>query len=64
MKELRPPSPGRQTIRVLFAFDLMRQAVLLVGGDKTNDWEKWYRRNIPLADERFEQYLRDTREGR
>jgi hypothetical protein len=60
MKELRPPSPGRTTIRVLFAFDPVRQAVLLVGGDKTNDWDKWYRRNIPLADERFERHLRQV----
>jgi len=58
MKELRPPAPGRRAIRVLFAFDPARQAVLLVGGDKANDWEKWYRRNVPLADSRFEQYLR------
>ena len=59
MKELRPPSSGRQTIRVLFAFDPDRAAILLVGGDKTNNWNKWYRRNVPLADRRFERHLRD-----
>jgi len=64
MKELRPPTPDRQTIRVLFAFDPLRQAVLLVGGDKANDWMKWYKRNIPLADERFERYLTDLEIGR
>ena len=66
MKELRPPAPGRLTIRVLFAFDPVRQAVLLVGGDKANDWEGWYRRAIPLADSRFERYLldMDAKEGR
>jgi len=59
MKELRPPSAGRQTIRVLFAFDPARAAILLVGGDKTNNWNRWYRRNVPLADSRFERHLRD-----
>ena len=57
MKELRPPAPGRLTIRVLFAFDPVRQAILLVGGDKRNDWDKWYKRNIPLADARFARHL-------
>jgi len=58
LKELRPPSAGRQTIRVLFAFDPDRAAILLVGGDKTGNWDRWYRRNVPLADERFERHLR------
>ena len=62
MKELRPPSPGRTTIRVLFAFDPDRQAILLVGGDKTNDWEQWYRRNVPLADALFGRYLAERGE--
>jgi len=57
MKELRPPAPGRTTLRVLFAFDPGRQAILLVGGDKTNDWERWYRRNIPIADARFARHV-------
>lgn len=34
MKELRPGSTGRTEIRLLFAFDLEREAILLVGGDK------------------------------
>ncbi|MCL2482823.1 MAG: type II toxin-antitoxin system RelE/ParE family toxin [Propionibacteriaceae bacterium] len=62
MKELRPPSSGRQTIRVLFAFDPRRQAILLVGGDKTDNWDKWYRRNIPVADERFERHVKNIQE--
>jgi hypothetical protein len=57
MKELRPPVPGRQAIRVLFIFDPARTAVLLVGGDKARDWVKWYRRNIPLAEARYERHL-------
>jgi hypothetical protein len=61
MKELR--STGGH-LRVLFAFDPRQRAVLLVGGDKTNDWKGWYRTNIPKADKLFEQHLRDNgREG-
>lgn len=56
MKELRPGSTGRTEMRVLFAFDLDRRAVLLVGGDKSTDWKGWYVVNIPIADERFTQH--------
>jgi hypothetical protein len=56
MKELRPGSTGRTEIRVLFAFDMERQAILLVGGDKSNDWTGWYKVNIPIADERFDEH--------
>lgn len=56
MKELRPGSTGRTEIRVLFAFDVARRAVLLVGGDKSKDWRGWYRVNIPLADQRFAEH--------
>ena len=43
---------------MLFAFDLKRQAMLLVGGDKSGDWRGWYQRNIPIADERFDEHQR------
>lgn len=51
MKELRPGSRGRSELRILFAFDPVRRAILLVAGDKAGNWKKWYRTNIPLADE-------------
>lgn len=54
MKELRPGSTGRSEIRVLFAFDRIRRAILLVGGDKSDDWGGWYEINVPVADDRFE----------
>lgn len=57
MKELRPGSAGRSEIRVLFAFDPVRQAVLLVAGDKAGKWNQWYKRAIPLADDRFDEHL-------
>jgi hypothetical protein len=56
MKELRPGSTGRTEIRVLFAFDKKRMAILLVGGDKSDNWAGWYDANIPIADERFKKH--------
>jgi hypothetical protein len=64
MKELRPGSTGRTEIRVLFAFDLERKAILLVGGDKSDDWKGWYDANIPIADKRLDEHqkkLQDTK---
>lgn len=57
MKELRPGSSGRSEMRILFVFDPARKAILLVAGDKAGNWQKWYRTNIPLADERYGQHL-------
>jgi hypothetical protein len=53
MKELRAGS-----MRALYAFDPRRHAVVLLAGDKANDWSGWYRRNIPVADRRYDQHLR------
>ncbi len=52
MKELRAG-----TIRVLFAFDPKRTAILLIGGDKRHQWQEFYTRTIPLADELFDEHL-------
>jgi hypothetical protein len=54
MKELRPGSTGRTEIRLLFAFDKKRKAILLVGGDKSENWKRWYTTNIPIADDRLD----------
>jgi hypothetical protein len=32
------------------------KAILLVGGDKSDDWRGWYHRNIPIADDRFDDH--------
>ena len=56
MKELRPGSTGRSEIRILFAFDPKRRAILLVAGDKAGRWKQWYDQNIPLADDRFDEW--------
>ena len=57
MKELRPGSTGRSEVRVLFAFDPRRRAILLVGGDKAGAWAKWYALNVPIADQRYDAHL-------
>ncbi|WDO08794.1 type II toxin-antitoxin system RelE/ParE family toxin [Streptomyces murinus] len=57
LKELRPGSSGRSEIRILFLFDVRRQAVLLMAGDKAGNWDGWYRDAIKLAEERYERYL-------
>src|SRR4051812_10330344 len=57
MKELRAGS-----MHALFAFDPLRQAIVLVGGDKRDDWTGWYERNIPLADELLDAHLESLRE--
>lgn len=56
MKELRPGSTGRTEVRVLFAFDRQRHAILLVGGDKSRDWRGWYKVNVPVADLLLEEH--------
>jgi hypothetical protein len=55
MKEVR--SVGGH-LRALFAFDPHRRAIVLLGGDKTNDWKGWYKRNIPIADRLYDRHLR------
>lgn len=52
MKELRAG-----TIRILFAFDPRRSAILLIGGDKRGRWQEFYERMIPLADDLFDEHL-------
>lgn len=60
MKELRPAGT---TVRVLFAFDPKRQAILLVAGDKAGQWKAWYRENVPVAEARYEAWLDDQQKG-
>jgi hypothetical protein len=58
MRELRVQHAGRP-YRVLYAFDPGRNAVLLVGGEKTGD-ERWYEAAIKLADRLWDEYLNGT----
>lgn len=61
MKELRPGSSGSTEIRVLFVFDPWRSAILLVGGDKSGNWIRWYRTAIPRAERAYEKYLSERK---
>jgi hypothetical protein len=54
MKELRPRGGF---IRILFAFDPRRMAILLLGGDKRDRWSSWYEEMIPVADRLFDEHL-------
>lgn len=49
----------RRDIRVLFAFDPHRAAILLIGGDKSGEWSTWYDRVVPVADNLFDEHLRE-----
>lgn len=57
LKELRPPSTGDSEVRILFVFDPVRRMVLLVAGDKSNNWRRWYEAAIPLAEARYAEHL-------
>ena len=59
LRELRVQSSGRP-LRILYAFDPQRQAVLILGGDKTGD-DRFYLRMIPRAEAIWERYLEDLR---
>lgn len=62
IRELRAQSGGRP-LRVLYAFDPLRQAVLLIGGDKTGD-DRFYQRMIPQAEQIWEEYRRQQHKGK
>ncbi len=66
MRELRVQSGGRP-LRIFYAFDPRRTAMLLIGGDKTGD-TKFYERMIPIADGLYDEHLRElskeTNDGR
>jgi hypothetical protein len=62
LRELRIQSGGRP-LRVFYAFDPIRQAVLILGGDKTGD-DRFYERLIPVVEAIWEQYLREVQGGR
>lgn len=59
LKELRPGSGGRSEIRIIFAFDPTRSALLLLGGDKSGSWNRWYRESVPVAERLYIEYTTD-----
>ena len=59
MKELRVSKAG--ALRVLFAFDPRRHAILLLGGDKSGRWKEWHNWAIPQADDLYDTHLEELR---
>jgi hypothetical protein len=59
MRELRVQSQG-DPIRVFYAFDPKRSAILLIGGSKTGD-DRFYERLIHRADNLYEEHLQKLR---
>jgi hypothetical protein len=59
LRELRVQSNGRP-LRVFYAFDPARQAVLLLGGDKTGD-ASFYERMVRACERIWQEYLNETR---
>lgn len=55
MRELRVQSEGRP-LRIFYAFDPRRSAILLIGGDKTGD-KRFYDRLIAVADTLYDVHL-------
>ena len=57
MRELRIDTRG-EAIRVFYAFDPRRRAVVLVGGRKRGQDRRFYRRHVRQADAIYDRYLR------
>jgi hypothetical protein len=62
MKELRASTRTR-ILRVLYAFDPRRTAILLIGGDKAGRPD-WYREFVPVADKLFDEHLAQLKRRR
>lgn len=55
MRELRTQHGGKP-YRTLYAFDPRRNAILLIGGNKTGD-NRWYETHIVIADRVYDEHL-------
>lgn len=61
LRELRPKQ-GRSPLRIVYAFDPRRDAVLIIGGDKSGD-PKFYEHIIPRAERIWKEYLAEQEAG-
>ena len=59
MRELRVQHKG-QPIRILYAFDPRRVAILLIGGNKIGD-DGWYDKYVPIADALYDEHLEEIK---
>ena len=55
MRELRIQHRG-EPYRVLYAFDPVRSAILLIGGSKKGN-DRWYQDFVPIADNLYDEHL-------
>ncbi len=64
MKEIRFDADNG-VWRFAFAFDPSREAIILVGGDKSGGGEKrFYRQLIQKADDRFDEHILSIKQAR
>ena len=59
MRELRTQHLGKP-YRTLYAFDPLRNAILLIGGDKTGD-DRLYDVNVLIGDRLYDEHLEEHR---
>ena len=59
MRELRVQSHGKP-LRVFYAFNPERTAILLIGGGKTGN-DRFYDEMIPIADDLYDEHLRELK---
>ena len=57
LRELRVQSKGRP-LRILYAFNPERNALLILGGDKTGN-DRWYEIHVPIAEKLWEEHLEE-----
>ena len=56
LRELRVQHMG-EPYRILYVFDPARQAILLVGGNKSGKGKRWYESAVRLAERLYREYL-------
>lgn len=59
MRELRVQSKSNP-LRILYAFDPRRTAILLIGGNKRGD-KRWYKTYVPIADKLYADHLAELK---
>ena len=60
MRELRVQSSGNP-LRIFYAFDPRRTAILLIGADKTGN-DRFYQEYAPIADGLYDRYLEEIKQ--